>query len=241
MYIYLDDSGNIEGEGKIYVWAGFSVKSGYKVLEQKLDEIFVKFPNSKGYSEKKAIDATEVQFEEVFKCLASFDSLRISYLVVDKSLVHKNHKNYNADSRNKEQGENYYLSKVIKRLAVPYPATESSNSSINKIAIITIDGSPRRSDSVERLHEYLSLRVNFPVWNTMYSWNNFKITYDSGTNRRLIQAADFVANFILEYYKCTQFSSKYDHRNVAKYSYLYSIIKPKIVHKLYRFNDVTII
>ncbi|MBM6385653.1 MAG: DUF3800 domain-containing protein [Paenibacillus sp.] len=235
MYIYLDDSGNIEGDGKIYVWAGFSLKSGYKVLERELERVFKEFPNTKNYPEKKAIDATPDQIKQVFECLISFDSLRICYLVVDKSLIHKNHKTYNSDSRNKEQGENFYLSKVIKRLAVPY--ADSNNNS----ALITIDGSPRRPDSQPRLHEYLSLRVNFPVWNTMYSWNNFKITYDSGANRRLMQAADFVANTVLEYYKCTQFYSKYDNRRVSNYSYLYSIIKPKIVHKLYRFSDTSII
>ena len=235
MYIYLDDSGNIDSkEGKLYLWAGLAVKSGYKNLERSLDTIFARFNYTFHYPEKKAIDATSDEIREVFECLSSFNTLRICYVVVDKSLIHENHKTYNAESRSKEQGKNYYLSKVIKRLAAPYP---DSN---DKTVIITIDGSPKRTDSKLRLHEYLSLRVNFPVWSTMFSWNNFKINYESGANHRILQATDFVANTILEYYKCTQFYVRYDARKISQYSYLYSLLKPKIFHRLYRFRDTTV-
>ncbi|MET3846891.1 hypothetical protein ABIE48_000824 [Paenibacillus sp. OAE614] len=167
LYIYLDDSGNIDSNnGKLYVWAGFSIKSGYRRLERDLDEIFKKFPNSKGYNEKKALDATFEEIKEVFDCLMSFGSLRICYVVVDKRMITTNQKSFNAAlSRSKEQSENYFLSKVIKRLAYPYQDSTSNT------AIITIDGSPLRSgESPLRLHEYLSLRINLPEWNTNYSW-----------------------------------------------------------------------
>ncbi|CAM4280182.1 hypothetical protein FHS16_002204 [Paenibacillus endophyticus] len=237
MYIYLDDSGNIDStDGKLYVWAGFSIQSGYKKLGESLDEVFSKFPNSKDYPEKKALDATAEEMDEVFNCLMTFGSLRICYVVIDKTMVTSNQKTFSqAKSKSKEQSENYFLSKVIKRLAYPYVDSTSNT------AIVTIDGSPQRSDeSALRLHEYLSLRINLPEWNTNYSWNNFKISYDSSPNHRLLQAADFIANMILEYYKSVHYGSKYDHRQVYRYMNHYSILKPKIIHKLYRFPNTTV-
>ncbi|KKE78138.1 hypothetical protein DTX80_17570 [Bacilli bacterium] len=44
MYIYLDDSGVINSSGgKFYVWAGFSIKSGYKRLATKLIQLLINF------------------------------------------------------------------------------------------------------------------------------------------------------------------------------------------------------
>jgi len=235
VHIYLDDSGNIDGQGKAYVWAGISLHEQNKSLTAALGPIFSTFSNTKNYNEKKGMDASFDEMKMVFDCLVSFSTLRISYLVVDKSLVTTNQKTFvkGSVSKEKEQSENYFLSKVIKRLSIPYNETD-------KHVNVIIDGSPSRVDSVNRLHEYLSVRINYPEWNTNYSWNNFKITYEPGVNNRLLQAVDFVANMILEYYKLMEFSARKNPIAVRKYSALYSILKPKITHRLYRMNGISV-
>jgi hypothetical protein len=232
----MDDSGSIDGQGKVYVWAGISLYNQDKSLTSALDPIFSSFDNSPGYREKKGLDATFREMEAVFRCLVGFSTVRISYLVVDKSLVTSNQKTFvkGAVSKEKEQSENYFLSKVVKRLSFPYDVND-------KHVNLIIDGSPNRVDSVSRLHEYLSVRINYPEWNTSYSWNNFKIVYDPSINNRLLQAADFVANLILEYYKLMEFATKKNPIAVRKYAALYSILKPKITHRLYRMKGISVL
>jgi len=232
----MDDSGNIQGQGKVYVWAGISLYNQDKSLASALDSIFSGFSNSPGYSEKKGKDATFQEMEAVFHCLVGFSTVRISYLVVDKSLVTSNQKTFvkGAVSKGKEQSENYFLSKVVKRLSIPYDASD-------KHVNLIIDGSPSRVDSVSRLYEYFFVCINYFEWNTSYSWNNFKIVYDPNVNNRLLQAVDFVANLFLEYYKLMEFAHKKNPIEVRKYSALYSILKPKITHRLYRMTGVSVL
>jgi hypothetical protein len=237
MHIYLDDSGNIDSaEGKLYVWAGFSVKSGYKKLEKELDEILSPF--SSGDNEIKGKNASFNQQFDLFQCLIQWNTLRICYIIVDKGVVTENQKSFvrNATSRSKEQSENYFLSKVISRLAIPY------EEGTEKRVLCNIDGSPMRQDeSVTRLHEYLSLRINFPKWNNEYNWNNFIIKYNSKKNDRLMQAADFLASFFLEYYKLMHYSNKKNFVEVNKKVQLYGILQPKIIHKIYGLPNLSLI
>ncbi|GEM_PF-4221504 len=234
MHIYMDDSGQIDGQGQAYVWAGIAMYNENKNLEAALERVFSEFSNNEN-SEKKGKDANYDEMKAVFQCLVGFETLRISYLVVDKSLVTDNQKTFvkGAVSKGKEQSENYFLSKVVKRLSHPYEIND-------KHVHLIIDGSPKREDSVNRLHEYLSVRINYPEWNTSYSWNNFKIIYDPRANNRLLQAVDFVSNCILEYYKIMEFSKTKNHIKLRKYSELYSILKPKVVHRLYRLRNVSV-
>ncbi|MBM0067931.1 DUF3800 domain-containing protein [Alkalicoccobacillus gibsonii] len=227
MYIYLDDSGNIDSEnGPLYVWAGFSIERGFKRLQDNLDEIFKNFPYKNG--ELKGKDATPLQKKAVFEKLMEWESLRICYIVVDKQLVTENQRSFTeATARNKEQSENYFLSKVINRII------EEPYSQRGRRAIISIDGSPARgNESKTRLHEYLSLRVNFPKWNNRFNWNNFDIKYNTQKNDRLMQTADFLANFILEYYKFMYYKDQRHPNDVRNNLELYHLIQPKIYHRV---------
>lgn len=167
--IYLDDSGNLDSGGPLYVWAGFSIQSGETKLLTKLNQIFSTFDITEGHKEKKGFCATYPERKAVFECLLQFPSVRISYAVVDKSLLTRNQTTFERDnpSRNKEQSENFFLTKVLQRLAVPY------NNQQKKSVIVNIDGVPHRKDADKRLHEYLTLKVNFPNWNHHFSWSDF--------------------------------------------------------------------
>src|SRR5690625_2819686 len=231
MYIYLDDSGNIDShQGNLYVWAGFSIKSGYKNLRERLDSIIKDFEYDSRYSEAKGSRATYNQRKKVFECLTNWDQLRICYIVVDKKIVTENQSKFvkDAKSRNKEQSENYFLSKVITRLSEPYP---DSN---DKRIIVNIDGSPMRpKESSIRLHEYLTLRINFPKWNHHFSWNNFIVKYKNEKNNGLLQAADFIASFIQTYYTYIYYKDTKNMIESAKMVDLYNTLRPIIHHKIY--------
>lgn len=239
MYIYLDDSGNIDGEkGNLYLWLGFSIKSGSTRLEEKLNEVFSDFTYDEKDGELKGSKATFEQKKEVFERLASWDDLRISYLVVDKSIVTEAQSKFVKDtySRTKEQSENYFLSKVVSRLAIPY------EDSSDKRVVLYIDGKPGRGKESEiRLHEYLTLRINFPKWNKEFAWNNFKVNYVQEKNNRLIQTADFLANFVLEHYKLMYYKKNKNNRELSKSLELYSIIEDNIYHKIYGFPNISLV
>lgn len=189
MYIYLDDSGIINSTGgKFYVWAGFSIKSGYKKLAEILDPIFAEIKEEQllthSVKEAKGNIATLGQRRKVFEVLAGWDDLRICYIAVDKILLNDSHRDFNRDwsSRHREQTENYFIGKVVSRLADPIPNDTS------KSIIVTIDGQPKRgSESSIRLHEYLSLRIN----------------YLSGKNRStgITLISSMISNWIILYYR----------------------------------------
>ncbi|WP_169525666.1 DUF3800 domain-containing protein [Pseudalkalibacillus hwajinpoensis] len=240
MYIYLDDSGNIDGEkGNLYLWLGFSIKSGSKRLEEKLNEVFSDFTYDEKDGELKGSKATFEQKKEVFERLASWDNLRISYLVVDKSIVTEAQSKFvkDTDSRKKEQSENYFLSKVVSRLAVPY------EDATDKKVVLYIDGKAGRGKESEvRLHEYLTLRINFPKWNKdQFAWNNFGVNYVQEKNNRLVQTADFLANFVLEHYKLMYYKEKKNKLEICRSFELYSIIEDKIYHKIYGFPNISLV
>lgn len=157
---------------------------------------------------------------------------------MDKNTASSNQSSFvkGALSRNKEQSENYFLSKVIARLSEPY-----ENATDNKI-IVNIDGSPmRQKESKIRLHEYLSLRINFPKWNNHYHWNNFEIKYNSQNNNRLMQAADFIASFIQEYYNYTYYKPNKNRIHSSNMMDLYGMLQPAIHHKIYSLPNVSLL
>lgn len=244
MYIYLDDSGVINAQGgNFYVWAGFSIKSGYKKLAQLLDPVFaeikaeqlsqnLKIPEAKGNI------ATHEQRKKVFEVLANWDDLRICYIAVDKSLLNDSHRVFNRDwsGRHREQTENYFIGKVVSRLAEPIPNDTS------KSIILTIDGQPKRaSESTIRLHEYLSLRINYPKWKKDDYWNNFNIKYDQQVNHSLLQAADFIASFTNEYYAYMEYTAKRDAKKIISYYELWDVLSPKIYHKIIELKNTSML
>lgn len=103
MYIYLDDSGVINGKrGNFYVWAGFSIKSGYKKLAELLDPILADIkseqsPRNTKIKEAKGNIATHEQRKKVFEIIANWDDLRICYIAVDKTLLNDSHRVFNRD------------------------------------------------------------------------------------------------------------------------------------------------
>jgi len=242
MYIYLDDSGvtNTPG-GNFYIWAGFSIKSGYKKLAQLLDPIFAEVKTEQLSSDSKLKEAkgnraTHEQRKKVFEILANWDDLRICYIAVDKILLNDSHRVFNREwsGRHKEQTENYFISKVVSRLADPIP-NDKSNS-----IILTIDGQPKRpNESSIRLHEYLSLRVNYPKWKKNDYWNNFNIKYDQELNNSLLQAADFIASFVNEYFAYMEYTSKRDPKKIVSYYELWDILNPRIYHKIIELKDTS--
>lgn len=238
MYIYLDDSGNIDGAGgPLYVWGGFSIAKGNKLLQRELNGILKEFPYEQKDGELKGKAATHLQKKAVFEKLLEWESLRICYVVVDKKLVTENQRSFTeATARKKEQSENYFLSKVINRIVEePYPEGENR-------AIIAIDGSPARGEeSKTRLHEYLSLRVNFPKWNNRFNWNHFQVNYNNQKNDGLMQAADFLANFILEYYKLMYYKDKRNQVELKNYLELYHLIQPKIYHRVLGMPKISLL
>ncbi|MBX9968906.1 DUF3800 domain-containing protein [Priestia aryabhattai] len=239
MYIYLDDSGNIDNEkGNLYVWAGFSIPAGYLKLKAELDAIFQNYTYSEKDGELKGKNADPEQKKRVFECLTSWEDLRISYLVTDKSVVTPTQSKFvtGALSRSKEQSENYFLSKVITRLSEPYPGRD------DKRVVINIDGKPARNDESKiRLHEYLSLRVNYPKWNRDYAWNNFVINYSDEKNHGLYQAADFLANFFLEYYKYVYYRKTKNRIQSAINLELYNMLLPKVSHRIYGLPNTSLL
>lgn len=242
MYIYLDDSGVINTSGgHFYVWAGFSIKSGYKRLAQLLEPIFAEVKteqlsiNSKT-KEAKGNVATHEQRKKVFEILANWDDLRICYIAADKTLLNDSHRVFNRDwgGRHKEQTENYFISKVVSRLADPIPNDKS------KSIILTIDGQPQRGkESNIRLHEYLSLRINYPKWKKSDYWNNFKVKYDQELNSSLLQVADFIASFVNEYFTYMEYTSKRDSKKIISYYELWDILNPKVYHKIIELKNAS--
>ncbi|MGN4637240.1 DUF3800 domain-containing protein [Bacillus cereus group sp. MYBK34-1] len=252
MYIFLDDSGNIDDNKPFYVWAGFSLNKPPKYLQSRLDKIFESLPNGKSKSgELKGFEATFEQRKKIFQCIADWDDLRICYIVTDKQTITKNQATFNSDTRSllKAQSETYFLAKVVSRLAEPYPQREK------KKMQVFIDGhAPERLINVHdkkkkenidvitaRLHEYLTLRINYPKWNNQYYWSDFEVKYIPHPNHSLMQAIDFVANFINKYYT-TLYNNvqKQPHeQEVANLVALYNILRPKIYHKIYGLSDVS--
>ena len=250
MHIFLDDSGEITDKTKpFYVWAGFSLDKNPKYLKQRLDNIFESLPKGKS-GELKGFEATFEQRKKVFQCLADWDDLRICYLVADRETVTENQSTFNnqTKSRLKAQSENYFLSKVVSRLADPY-----NNGSKNMK--IYIDGqAPERLIDVNdkskkeskeiaaiRLHEYLTLRVNYPKWNNQFYWTDFKVDYIPEKNHGLVQAADFVANFINSYYTYLHGDGRKHPQESSNKFELYNILQPKIHHKIYGFSNVSLL
>ncbi|ARU60805.1 hypothetical protein CBW65_06640 [Tumebacillus avium] len=238
MYMYLDDSGGLDSDrGPLYVWAGIAIKSGGPRLTETLDSIFSEMPNTKNYNEKKGFDANYVQRKEVFDALVSFASLRIAYVVVDKQSLAEHQKSFvtGAESRAKEQGENFFLSRVVTELSKPY------EDSTRKKIVLTIDGDAKRGEqSKTRLHELLSLSINFPV-DRLHIWNNVEIIYDSRPNMRMLQAVDFVASFILDFYKMQFHTLGIPRRDVfLPLMSLYHTIKPKVVSRVYQLPGVDV-
>lgn len=242
MYIYLDDSGVINTPGgKLYVWGGFSIKSGYKNLAQLLDPIFAEIKKEQllikpQIKEAKGNIATPEQRKKVFEVLANWDDLRICYIVVDKYLLNDSHRIFNRawSGRHKEQTENYFIGKVVSRLADPIPNDKS------KSIILTIDGQPQRApESNIRLHEYLSLRVNYPKWKKNDYWNNFHIKYDQQLDNSLLQAADFIASFVNEYFTYMEYTRKRNPNKIVSYYELWDILNPRIYHKIIELKDTS--
>lgn len=239
MHIYLDDSGNIDSNnGNLYVWAGFSIKGAPNHLKDRLDNIMKSFGDNSKEGELKGKNATFEQKSKVFQCLADWDDLRICYLVVDKTMATKAHSEFvkESPSRKKEQSENYFLSKIISRIAEPY--TEQKR----KTVVVNIDGDPARPHESElRLHEYLTLRYNFPKWNNDFYWHNFVVNYNSEKKHGLMQAADFLANFFLEYYKYMYYQKSTNKGASIAYVELYNILRPKIHHRIYGLPNLSIL
>lgn len=242
MYIYLDDSGVINTPGgNFYVWAGFSIKSGYKKLAQLLEPIIDEIKTEQlltnpKLKEAKGNIATDIQRKKVFEVLSNWDDLRICFIAVDKDLLNDSHRIFNRDwsARHREQTENYFIGKVISRLADPIPNDKS------KSIILTIDGQPKRaSESDIRLHEYLSLRVNYPKWKINDYWNNFHIKYDQQLNNPLLQAADFIASFVNDYFGYMEYTSKRDSRKIVSYYELWDVLNPKIYHKIIELKNTS--
>lgn len=237
--IYLDDSGDLSsGKGKLYVWAGFAIKSGESRLTKKLDKIFRNFSVTPGYKEKKGFDVSLMEKRQVFECLIQHPEVRIGYLVVDKQELTENQVTFikGSPSRNMEQSENYFLGKVIQRLSNPY------QNQTRRSILVTIDGSPKRDkESAIRLHEYLSLKINYPTWNREFNWNDFHIVYNAGDNHRLLQTADFLANFILEYYKLMFYEDNpFPRKDIKGMIKNYSIISPYVHSRLLRLPKTNV-
>lgn len=242
MYIYLDDSGVINApRGKFYTWAGFSIKSGYKKLAEILDPVLTEIKEEQLQShptlkEAKGNLATYEQRKKVFEILANWDNLRICYMAVDKTLLNDSHLIFDRawSGRHREQTENYFIGKVVSRLADPIPDDKS------KSIIITIDGQPKRADESDiRLHEYLSLRINYPKWKKENYWNNFNIKYDQELNRPLLQTVDFIASFVNEYFSYMEYTKKRDAKKIVAYYELWDILNPKIYHKIMELRNTS--
>lgn len=242
MYIYLDDSGVINAAGgKFYVWAGFSIKSGYKKLAELLDLVLTDIKTEQllthaNLKEAKGNIATHEQRKKVFEVLANWDDLRICYIAVDKTLLNDSHRVFNKawSGRHREQTENYFISKVVSRLADPIPNDKS------KSIIVAIDGQPKRAnESNIRLHEYLSLRVNYPKWKKEDYWNNFNIKYDQELNNSLLQAADFIASFVNEYFAYMEYTRKRDSKKIISYYELWDILNPRVYHKIIELKNTS--
>ncbi|MDQ0202186.1 DUF3800 domain-containing protein [Neobacillus ginsengisoli] len=230
MYVYIDDSGNIDSAtGSLYVWAGFSIHKGQTALKSNLEKVIQNFTYDTKIGELKGKDASFEQKQRLFETLVDWHELRICYLVADKKIVTEAQSKFitGASSRSKEQSENYFLSKVVTRLSEPFPEQDK-----NRI-ILNIDGEPiRKHESHIRLHEYLSLRVNYPKWKKDTYVNHLVINYNSELNNSLIQTADFLANFFLEYYKYLYYQPKKSPTASAKYTEIYNILLPKIHHRI---------
>lgn len=242
MYVYLDDSGVINSSGgHFYVWAGFSIKSGYRKLANLLDSIFAEITiqqleNHPKLKEAKGNIATYEQRKKVFQIISSWDDLRVCYIVVDKSLLNDSHRIFNKDwgSRHREQTENYFIGKVISRLADPI------QNDTNRNVIITIDGQPKRDkESDIRLHEYLSLRVNYPKWRKDNYWNNIHIKYNQQLNQSLLQVADFIASFVNEFYTYMEYTKIRHSSKVVPYYELWDILQPKIYHRIIELKNTS--
>ena len=242
MYIYLDDSGVINGAGgNFYVWAGFSIKSGYKTLANLLNPVFEEIKHEqissgKNVKEAKGNMATHEQRKKVFQILSGWDDFRICYIVIDKSLLNESHLKFHKEwsSRQREQTENYFIGKVVSRLADPIP------NDTGKSIIVTIDGQPKRADeSTVRLHEYLSLRVNYPKWKKNNYWNNIYIKYDQGLNNSLLQSADFIASFVNEFYTYMEYTGTRSPSKIGLYYELWDIIQPKVYHKIVELKNTS--
>lgn len=253
LHIFLDDSGEITDTNKpFYVWAGFSLDKNPKHLKKNLDDLFSSLPTGKS-GELKGFEATFEQRKKVFQCLADWEGLRICYLVVDRETITANQSTFNNQTKSllKAQSENYFLSKVVSRLAEPY-------SDKNKSMRVYIDGqTPERLVDVHnkkvketkemaeiRLHEYLTLRINYPKWNTQFYWTDFKVEYIPDKNHGLMQAADFVANFMNSYYTYFEGNNSIKKRQLQESSNkleLYDILRPKIYHKIYGLSNVSLL
>ncbi|MES5896740.1 DUF3800 domain-containing protein [Bacillus cereus group sp. RP43] len=253
MYIYLDDSGNIDDDKPFYVWAGFSLNTRPKKLMEDLNSIFQSLPKGRS-GELKGYEATFDQRQKIFQCLANRHDLRICYLVADKPTITKNQATFNKHTRSllKAQSETYFLAKVVSRLSEPYPDRDK------KKMRIFIDGdAPERlidvhdKDKIKenlnvtnaRLHEYLTLRINYPKWNNQFYWSDFEIEYIAKQHHSLMQAIDFVANFINKYYTYMDGNNKKSPQNQesANMVTLYNILQPKIHHKIYGFSDISML
>lgn len=99
----------------------------------------------------------------------------------------------------------------------------------------------RPKESSIKLHEYLTLRINFPKWNHHFSWNNFIVKYKNEKNNGLLQAADFIASFIQTYYTYIYYKDTKNMIESAKMVDLYNTLRPIIHHKIYGFPKTSLI